>query len=146
MPKFDFRLAPLLRLREATRDGWRVELAQSQRTDLELQHQLMQIEQQQKRLQRQWRQAAGPGEVDLPCLAEADRYAASLRAQEEQLRQQRRTLAAEIDRQRQALIEADRDVRTLEKLRENQFQAHCHEENRQDAKRLDEAALQGVER
>ena len=60
------------------------------------------------------------------------------------LQRQRQALAAEIDRRRQALLEADRDVRTLEKLRENQLQAHRQEEERQEGKRLDEAALQAT--
>ena len=34
----------------------------------------------------------------------------------------------------------------LEKLRENQFEAHRQDENRQEAKRLDEAALQAAQR
>ena len=55
-------------------------------------------------------------------------------------------LAVEIDRRREALLDADRDVRTLEKLRESQFQAHREEESHQQAKLLDEAALQTMER
>jgi flagellar protein FliJ len=145
MPKFHFRLAALLRLREATRDERRVQLAESQRADVELQNQLEQLDEQRNRLQGECREAAGPGEVDLPRLVEAHQFATTLRAQVEQVQEQRRALGAEIDRRRQSLLEADREVRTLEKLRENQLQAHCQDENRQEAKRLDEAALQAVE-
>jgi flagellar biosynthesis chaperone FliJ len=38
------------------------------------------------------------------------------------------------------VVEADRDVQTLEKLRESQRQAHRREEERQEAKELDQAA------
>ena len=38
------------------------------------------------------------------------------------------------------LVVADRDVRVLEKLREKQARRHRLEEDRQEAKRLDEVA------
>lgn len=141
MAKFQFRLATLLRLREATRDERRVQLAEVQRADAELQSQLEQLTREQEQLQRDCRQAAGPGAVDLPRLVEAERYAATLRTQETDIHQQRQTLAVEIERRRQVVIEADRDVQSLEKLRDNQSQAHRQEEDRQEGKRLDEAAL-----
>jgi flagellar protein FliJ len=144
MSKFHFRLATLLRLRETTRDERRVQLAEAHRADAELQSQLARLNVKQEQLQRECRAAAGPGEVDLSRLLEALQYASALRAQKAELRQQRQALAAEIDLRRQALIEADRDVRTLEKLRENQSQAHQQAEDRQEVKRLDEAALQAA--
>jgi flagellar protein FliJ len=146
MAQFHFRLATLLRLREATRDERRVQLAESQRADAEFQDQLARLDAQQRRLQNECREAAGPGEVDLPRLVEAHQCAAALRIEQANIERQRRALATEIDGRRQALLEADRDVRTLEKLRENQFEAYRQEENRQESKRLDEAALQAVPR
>ena len=148
MPKFNFRLATLLRLREATRDECRVELAEvaagrrgtAAPTDADSSNGA-------EAAASECRQAAGPGAVDLPRLVEAD---ATCRGRcgpkRTNCASSAAALAAEIDRRRQALLEADRDVRTLEKLRENQLQAHRQDESRQEAKQLDEAALQGVER
>jgi flagellar export protein FliJ len=144
MARFHFRLATLLRLRETVRDERRVQLAEAERAQAELQARLAELERQRQQLQHECRTAAGPGEVDLPHLVEAHQYAAALRAQEAELLQQRQVLAIEIDRRRQALIEADRDVQTLEKLRESQWQAHRREEERQEGKRLDEVALQAA--
>jgi len=146
MSKFHFRLATLLRLRAATRDERRVQLGEAQQADVELQDRLAGLGAQQQRLQHECREAAGPGAVDLPRLIEAHHCATALRSQEAELERQRRELAVEIDRRRQALLEADRDVRTLEKLRENQSQVHRQCENRQEGKRLDEAALQAAQR
>jgi flagellar export protein FliJ len=84
--------------------------------------------------------------VDLARLAESHQYAALLQTQEDELVRQRLALAIEIDRRRQSLLEADREVRTLEKLRENQIEAHRQNKNRQEIKRLDEAALLAAER
>lgn len=144
MAKFQFRLATLLRLREATRDERRVQLAEVQRADAELQSQLERLAREQEQLRRDCREAAGPGTVDLRRLVEAEQYASALRMQEAGIRRQRETLAVEIECRRQAVIEADRDVQSLEKLRDNQLQAHRQEEDRQEGKRLDEAALQVV--
>jgi flagellar protein FliJ len=144
MTRFHFRMATLLRLRESARDERRLELADSQRADAQLQSRQDWFRAEQRQIQCERRAAAGPGEVDLPRLIERQRYAAALRAQAADTARQREILAEEINRRRQSLVEADRDVQTLEKLRENQRMAHRLEEERQEGKRLDEAALQTI--
>jgi flagellar export protein FliJ len=49
-------------------------------------------------------------------------------------------VGAEIERRREVLVEADRDVRVLEKLREKQTERHRYEENRREIRQLDEVA------
>ena len=141
MPEFRFRLEKLLRLRQGVRDQCRLRLADAQRADEKLKNQLAGLGKQQERLQDQRRQAAGPGAVDLDRLVEADRYAAVLRGDEAELHRQRRTLAAEIQTRRDTLLQADRDARTLEKLRERQQQRHRQEEQRRESKQLDERGM-----
>ena len=80
MTKFHFRLATLLRLRQSVRDGCRVQLADAQRADVELQSHLNRLDTEQEQLQRECRAAAGPGPVDLRRLLEARQYSATLRA------------------------------------------------------------------
>jgi flagellar export protein FliJ len=142
MAKFKFRLATLLRLREATRDGRRAELAEAYRADDLLSGHLDHLAEELGRLQAQCRQAAGPGTVDVDRLVEAQRYEVTLRAQQHRLAGQREAVRAEIDRRRQALLAADRDVRLLEKLREKLADRHRQEEHRQELKQLDEVAGQ----
>jgi flagellar protein FliJ len=142
MAKFQFRLATLLRLREDTRDERRVELAEVQRADAELQTRQARLQAEQRQLRSECRKAAAPGRIDVARLAEAEAYAATLREQEADVQRNRETLAVEIERRRGALLEADRDVQTLEKLRENQSDAYRQEEGRREGKRLDEAAMQ----
>jgi flagellar export protein FliJ len=141
MAKFHFRLATLLRLRETVRDERRVQLAEAERADARLQARSTELSGQQRQLQDERRAAAGPGEVDLPRLVEAHQYAVALRAQEAKLLEQRQALAVEIDRRRRTLLEADRDVQTIDKLRQSQWRAHRQEEERQEGKQLEEAAL-----
>lgn len=140
MPQFQFRLATLLRLHEATRDQRRVELAEVQRADAELERRLTQVAVEQERLQTECRSIASPGQVELQPLVHSQQYAAALRRQESSLNEQRQALAVEIERRRQAVVEADREVRTLEKLREGQADAYRKEAERMELKRLDEAA------
>lgn len=142
MAKFHFAMDALLRIRKSTRDERRLELAAAERADAELQNQLAALADEQRQVRQQCRKTAGPGTVDLPRLAEAQRYAAVLHDRETKIQRRRQTLATEIQRRHQTLIEADREVRTLEKLRESQWQTHRQEQERQDAKRLDEMALQ----
>jgi flagellar protein FliJ len=142
MPRFQFRLATLLKLREATRDGRRAELAEAYRADDILGERLEQLHGELGDLMAECRKAAGPGAVNIDRLIESQRYEIALRVYEKQLLEQRRRLAAEIERRRAALIEADREVRVLEKLREHQLERARDEENRRDIKRLDEIAQQ----
>ncbi len=140
MGKFKFRLATLLRLREAARDERRTELAEAYRLDDVLRERLHGVEQELSSVRGQCRKAAGPGPVDVDQLVEAQRYELSLKAQQGELDRQREVIATEIQRRHQALVGANRDVRVLEKLRRRQAQRHRHEENRQEIKQLDEAA------
>jgi flagellar export protein FliJ len=144
MSEARFQLATLLKLRESTRDECRARLAESQRVDQELVDQLTRLGMEQQRVQVECRKAAGPGDVDIERLVESHRYAVSLRNSEEELKQQRQTLAAEIQQRRQALLQADQEVQVLEKLRDQRLERHRVEEERKEAKQIDEAALQAA--
>jgi len=140
MAKFKFRMATLLRLREAARDQRRTELAEAYRIDDVLKQRRGQISGTLTDLQIECRHVAGPGTVDVDRLVEAQRYELALKAQRNELDRQREAVAAEIERRRQTLVEANRDVRVLEKLREKQSGRHRREENRREIKQLDEVA------
>jgi len=140
MATFKFRLATLLRLREATRDERRMELAEVYRLDNLLQQRSDNLSSQLSSLQEQCRRVVGPGTVDVDQLVEAQRYELSLRARQKQLDQQREAVATEIQRRRQTLVEANRDVHVLEKLREKQARRHRRQEDRREIKLLDEVA------
>jgi flagellar protein FliJ len=135
-----FRLTTLLKLREATRDERRSELADAYRADDILCERLSQLRQEMAGLVEGCRRAILPGTVNIDLLIESQRYDVMLRAYEKQLLEQQRRLAAEIERRRLALVEADRDVRMLERLRERQAERERAEEQRREAKRLDEIA------
>ena len=140
MARFKFRMAMLLKLREAARDERRGELAKAYRADEVLAENLGHVEAEARAVVERCRKAAGPGTIDLDLLIEAQRYEIMLKSQQRHLQQQRAKLAEEIERRRLALLAANRDVRVLEKLREHQLDQHNQAEYRADIKRLDEVA------
>jgi flagellar FliJ protein len=135
-------LATLLQLREAARDERRAELAEAYRADTLIGQQIHALDTELKRLLEECRRAVSPGKIDVDRLLAAQRHELVLRAQIQFIGHQRQRLAAEIARRRQALVEANREVRVLEKLRHKQLERHQTEENRRDVKRLDEVAQQ----
>ena len=146
MAKFKFRLATLLKLREAARDERRGQLAQAHQAD-EI------IAEQQRHVQRDLDDnlkhslhACSPGAIDVDRLLEARRYELVLRVNQQQIRQQREAVQAEIQRRREAVVEANRQVRVLEELRRKQRERHREEENRRQANEMDETAQRCVQR
>ena len=140
MAKFKFRLATLLRLREATRDERRLQLAEAYQVDDVLRERLDGVSQQLTGLRDRCRECCRPGKVDVDQLVDAQRFELALKAQSSQIHQQREAVAVEIGRRREVLVEANRDVRVLEKLREKQAARHRREEDRRETKVLDEVA------
>jgi len=140
MAKFTFRMATLLKLRESARDERQAQLARAQRAADILRRQQEVLEEEARRLERQSREAVRPGRIDVNHLLHARRYELVLRAQQQDLRQQQETVDAEVQRRQRALVEANREVRVLELLREKLWARHRDEEVRQEMKQLDEVA------
>lgn len=136
--RFQFRLQTLLRLREAARDERREQLAEVMRIDDALRKQLTELE----GLQTEARalQRLGVGRVDVDRLLEAQRYEAVVALEILHVERQRVTVAEEMNKRREALVEADREFKVLEKLREKRLQEHGAEVLAQEMKVLDEAA------
>jgi flagellar FliJ protein len=140
MTRFHFRLQTLLKLREADRQQRRVELAQAYQAEKLLQRQFSNLTQQERTLQKQSRFYLAPGRVPVERLRDAHRHVLLLKAQAQQLLEKQGQLEEEIERRRRALIEADRQVRVLEKLRERQLEQHRATEDAREVKALDEVA------
>ncbi|MDP6058158.1 MAG: flagellar FliJ family protein, partial [Pirellulaceae bacterium] len=85
--------------------------------------------------------AASPGRVDVDRLVAIQRFEQVLRAKARALTQRKSRLIEEIEKRRLALVEADRQVCVLEKLRDRQLETHRTDELRREVKTLDEVAL-----
>jgi flagellar export protein FliJ len=142
MGKFTFRLATLLRLRELARDERRSQLAQAYRAKDVLDEQERQLESHLAELREKTRRVCLPGEINVDRLMEARRFETVLLAQKYDTGKKQEMLGAEIERRRQAVVEANREVQVLENLRTRQVERHRAEENRREIKQLDEIAQQ----
>jgi len=140
MTRFQFRFARLLKLRDAERLQRRLELAQALQADQLLEAQLAALAMEAAQTRGRCQAAACPGHVNVDRLLDFHRYSALLKARAQALRERQVRLRDEIERRRQTLTEADRQVRVLEKLCEHQYQEHCAQESRQDMKDMDEVA------
>lgn len=140
MAKYKFRLETLQRVREARRNEQRASLAEAYQAEQVLNERQANLAAEMTAM-RQMRHTATAGRyTDVNQLLEAQRYEILLRAQEQELNKQKILLAAEIERRRQLLVEADREVRVLELLDERHQQAFALEQQRRETKTLDEIA------
>lgn len=146
MSSFRFRLQTLLRLRLADRDQRHGELAKAQRAEDALRSQADRLALEQVQTQQLARELASPGEADVDRLIAAHRYDLVLRSRAHQLAEQIVEVHREVERRREALVEADRQVRVLEKLRDKQRAAHLAGEAKLEQKQLDERAILGFVR
>jgi len=138
MAKFKFRMATYLRLREAARDERRSQLAQAYRAEEMILGEQRRLETESAALAARTREAARPGEIQLDRLLDAQRYQTLLKAQQQHLAGQHELVKTEIERRHQVLVEANRDVQVLEKLRNRQQEEHRYQENRREIGQLDE--------
>lgn len=140
MARFRFRLQALQRLREMNRDELRVRLAEAFRAEQIVQEQQTALAAEAASLADARRRLVAEGALDVTRLLESQRYQLLLEAQIRTLAEQAARLAEEVDVRRQAVVEADRHVRALDKLRERRFEQHVKGEQTAEAKRLDEVA------
>jgi flagellar export protein FliJ len=138
MPPFRFRLQTLERLREAARDACREQLADALRVDDALRSQQMRLDDDLRTARRL--QFTPAGRIDVDRLLEAQRFETAVAGEVRRIVEQRTQVAEEIERRRDALVEANREVKVLEKLKAARKAEHDRDAERADTKRLDEAA------
>jgi len=133
-----FRLDTLVKLRHTQRDQRRWDLAQVQAAKLRLQQKRYQISDEMNELRGRIRQYVGPGDVDVESLLAMQHYLVLLESIFGAMDLQSDQLGAEINRCRTALVEADREARVMEKLRERHQTQEQQNQTRQESKQLDE--------
>ncbi len=141
MKQFTFQLTTLLRLRESARDGRRGFLAEALRAEEILSQRMGDLTTEINDFSSQYALPT-EGLLQVDHILEAQRYELLLRAELQNVAAQREQVEQEIATRREALTEADRNVRVLEKLRERQAKKHRYEEMRQEQRELDEVASQ----
>lgn len=138
MATFQFRLTTLLKLRENDRRQRQIELGQAMEAERIISRQAEAIAQEIVLAKEKVRAVSSLGEVLVDSLLELQRYTLQLRAQASVIAEQIARVRAEVERRRLLLVEADRQVRMLEKLRDKQSAAFRFDEQRREQKLLDE--------
>lgn len=118
MARFVFRFETVLRYRRHRRDLCRTLLARLFEDDRKLEQQGTQIDTDRRSQLNEIRELAGESAVDIDRAAARRYYAGQLGIDTLILQQQRQELGERIELCRKTLVEADRDVRILEKLEE----------------------------
>lgn len=137
-----FRLEAVARMRESQRDAARAQLADALQAAEVLSGRHDEVLRQCDVLLEQRRVATASGTADANWLLNAGRYELVLRADEGRILENVRAIETEIDRRRELLANAEREVRALELLRERDERKAREEQNRRAARRLDEFASQ----
>ena len=120
MKKFKFRLETLLKLRKQLRDERQSSFGEAQHAQSIVEERIGEIQGEIEQMRSGASKYASPGSVNVDRIVEYQRYELVLASQVASLEQQKATVAEEVDRRRLALMEANRDVKSLEKLRERQ--------------------------
>jgi flagellar FliJ protein len=142
MANFTFRLEPLLKLRKAERDRRREELSEAYQAEQVLAAQQQVLRQEMEQTKTLSKKRSQPGSIQVEHLLNANRYELLLTSQLQQLAAQQQQVKGEIERRRQVLVEADRQLRVLEKLRQRHEEAYRTAEAKLETRRMDEVALQ----
>lgn len=139
---FRFRLATLRRLREQHRDELRGRLAEAFQAERILEQQRQELDAETASLRDAQRRMVQNAHPDVNQLLAAERYALLLAGQRTTLAEQARQLAEEVERRRLAVVEADRQVKTLDKLADRKRAEYDLHLQRLDDKLMDEIAGQ----
>ncbi len=140
MGSFKFRLETLLKVRRTARDERRASLAEAYEAERLLIEQAEQLGSELNEVRECIRQASQPGEINVDQLMATHRHEVTLNTQRSELAGHAEQLGEEIEKRRNLLVAADRQVQVLEKLRDRQEAAHIDEELKKEIKELDEIA------
>lgn len=140
MPNFKFRMEPLLRIRENERKERQADLAKAYHAETILQGHMETNLKEQEQLLDSGRKSAGAGEINVDHLLELRRYQAVLLAEHRGMSEKMKLVQEEIERRRELLVEANREVQVLEKLRNRQFERFQDELRKKESKEMDEVA------
>jgi len=140
MRPFHFRLKPLQRLREQTRDAAQRDLAEARARAAQLQRQEADLKNELQGLEEHMRGAVNKNELDIDRVMDGHRHQLSLQARLAELDKAMTEARQQVEECRTKLVAADRQVKVLEKLHERQLAAHQRRMAQAEAKQLDEIA------
>lgn len=133
-----FRLETLLKLRRDHRDAMRDEYAQAVQAGQILRERVESLERQRGELQDSLRQTLSGNEVAVDQVLDSRRYEFVLRLERVDLLKKLEMIEEETERRRENLLEAERELKTVDRLRERWEIEQGAVERRVEQSRLDE--------
>ena len=138
MRTFEFRMETLLKIRRSRRDLCQQFLAQAQEEGQRIDHEILQLDESRRHEINGLREAVQKGRIDIDRAAARRYYAGRLQIDLLLAERRRELVANQIDLCRQALVRADQDVKSLEKLREKQAEDFRLEQDRRTQQTLED--------
>ena len=138
---FKFRLAPLITIRDNKLKERQRKLAEAYEARKILEEHLQEIERQLDEGIAAVRELSQPGQtVNVEHLIGFRRQEMFLRANQEDLTKKMKMIDEEIEKRRAAMIEANKELKIVEKLKEKRYEKYLEEENKAETKMMDEIA------
>jgi flagellar FliJ protein len=142
MARFVFSLEGVLRHRRNIEHGRQRELADATVAMQRLQDELRELDELLKQSNEEMRQSHLTGRIEMSWLVAHRRFVMSGQRKAVTLMQRIALAQRAVQEKRQALVEAARETKVLEKLREHQWEAWRAEQARKEFAELDEAGTQ----
>lgn len=143
MAPFRFRLASVLRYRERTRENKRLELRDIEQAKENLRSEIDHLEQSLNGFRQEMEGQAGKV-ISLTDLQLAADFSQAITSRIRECRRRLAALESRLVAKRAELLQANRDVKTLEQLRERRRERHRLEEARAEQKITDEVGQRGT--
>jgi flagellar FliJ protein len=137
---FQFRLAPLITIRDNVLKEKQGELAKAYEARRIVEEKLYKIEQELNENQELGRRIVQSGNIRVDYLLGLRRQEMFLKAEQADMIQKRQMIDEEIERRRTEVIEADKNLKIIEKLKEKRYEKYQTEENRKETIMMDEIA------
>ena len=138
---FNFRLEPLITIRDNVLKECQAELAKAYEARRKLEEYLQDIERLLTEGTEKARSLMQTGQkVNVEYLLGIRRQEMFLRANQNQLLKDIQTIDEEIERRRAAVIAANKNLKIVEKLKEKRYEKYLEEENKAETKAMDETA------
>jgi flagellar export protein FliJ len=144
MPHHTDPLETLVKLRRGERDRRQLEHAEARRHEQALLAKTEALQATRTRVQADLRHGASPGEIDVQQLRDDYRYSQELQANLAELTRQQHELAQHLTCLHVAFVAAERELRTLENLRDQRAQREQAVRLQVEARGLDEIVVQKV--
>ena len=143
---FRFRLQPLQKVRENIRRDRQTELAKALEAEMVVREKIESLVGEIAGTKEEGRKLAAKGRINVDFLVGLRRHEAYLLAQKAEAEQKLEQVLAEVERRRLAVVEADKEVKILEKLHEKLKDRHDNELTAKEIVDLDEIASQRAAR